>query len=89
MKQLRLRTEAAGTPAALISALRAHQMACAGPDGVADRLDVAERMLTLAAERANPWAALWDRLWPRSAGAGVPAGMVMVMAGHHFVRLAT
>jgi DNA-binding CsgD family transcriptional regulator/tetratricopeptide (TPR) repeat protein len=55
--------EAAATPAALVSALRARQMACAGPDGVGDRLEVAERMLTLAAERADPWAALWGRLW--------------------------
>ena len=55
--------ETAGTPAALISALRARQMACAGPDGVGDRLDVAERMLALAAEHADPWAGLWGRLW--------------------------
>jgi DNA-binding CsgD family transcriptional regulator/tetratricopeptide (TPR) repeat protein len=55
--------EAAGTPAALISALRARQMACAGPDGVGDLLEAAERMLTLAAEHADPWAALWGRLW--------------------------
>jgi DNA-binding CsgD family transcriptional regulator len=55
--------EAAGTPAALISALRARQMACAGPDGVGDRLDAAERMLALAAEHADPWAGLWGRLW--------------------------
>ena len=55
--------EAAGTPAALVSALRARQMACAGPDGVGDRLEAAERMLALAAEREDPWAALWGRLW--------------------------
>jgi DNA-binding CsgD family transcriptional regulator len=55
--------EAAGTPVALVSALRARQMACAGPDGVGDRLDVAERMLALAAEHADPWAGLWGRLW--------------------------
>jgi DNA-binding CsgD family transcriptional regulator/tetratricopeptide (TPR) repeat protein len=55
--------ETAGTPAALVSALRARQMACAGPDGVDDRLEVAERMLALAAERADPWAGLWGRLW--------------------------
>jgi DNA-binding CsgD family transcriptional regulator len=55
--------EAAGTSAALVSALRARQMACAGPDGVGDRLEVAERMLILAAEHADPWAGLWGRLW--------------------------
>jgi DNA-binding CsgD family transcriptional regulator len=55
--------EAAATPAALVSALRARQMACAGPDGVGDRLQVAERMLTLADQGAGPWAELWGRLW--------------------------
>src|SRR5258708_5799829 len=42
--------EGAGTPAALVSALRARQMACAGPDGVGVPLEVADRMPTLAAE---------------------------------------
>jgi DNA-binding CsgD family transcriptional regulator len=60
--------EAAGTPSALVSALRARQMACAGPDGVGDRLEAAERMLTLAAEHADPWAGLWGRLWRIEAG---------------------
>lgn len=55
--------EAVGTPAALVSALRARQMARAGPDGVADRLAAADRMLTLAADHADPWARLWGRLW--------------------------
>jgi DNA-binding CsgD family transcriptional regulator len=55
--------EAAGTPAALVSALRARQMACAGPDGVDDRLDTAERMLALSAANSDPWAGLWGRLW--------------------------
>ncbi|HEX9032783.1 MAG TPA: AAA family ATPase [Streptosporangiaceae bacterium] len=55
--------EAAGSPAGLVSALHSRQMACAGPDGVGDRLEVAERMLMLAAERADPWAGLWGRLW--------------------------
>lgn len=55
--------EAAGSPAALVSALRARQMACSGPEGVGDRLAVAERMLTFAAERSDSWAGLWGRLW--------------------------
>jgi DNA-binding CsgD family transcriptional regulator len=55
--------EAAGTPGALVSALRARQMACAGPDGVADRLEVAKRMLDVAAATGDPWAGLWGRLW--------------------------
>ena len=65
--------EAAGTPPALVSALRARQMACAGPDGVDDRLAVAERMLTLAADHADPWAALWGRLWRIEANAQLGA----------------
>jgi DNA-binding CsgD family transcriptional regulator len=55
--------EAAGTPGGLVSALRARQMACAGPDGVADRLEVATRMLDVAAATDDPWAGLWGRLW--------------------------
>jgi len=38
-------------------------MACADPDGVGERLVVAERMLALAAETADPWASVWGHLW--------------------------
>ncbi len=55
--------ETSGAPDAMVSALRARQLACAGPDGVGDRLDVAGRMLTLAAGTGDPWASLWGRLW--------------------------
>ncbi len=54
--------EASAAPNALASALRARQMACAGPDGVDVRLETADRMLTLAAQTGDPWAALWGRL---------------------------
>lgn len=55
--------ESAGTPAARMSALRARQMARSGPDGVEDRLRVAERMLALAADVRDDWGAMWGRLW--------------------------
>jgi DNA-binding CsgD family transcriptional regulator len=54
---------ASGTSSALISALRARQMACADPDGVHDRLQVADRMVSLSAETNDPWAAMWGHLW--------------------------
>ena len=55
--------ESADTHAALMSALRARQMARSDPDGVEDRMRVAERMLTLAAGARDDWAGLWGRLW--------------------------
>jgi DNA-binding CsgD family transcriptional regulator len=55
--------DAAGTPGALISALRARQMACADPDGVGNRLEVADRTLSLAAETNDAWSAMWGHLW--------------------------
>jgi DNA-binding CsgD family transcriptional regulator len=55
--------ESADTPAARMSALRARQMARSGPEGVEDRLGVAERMLALGAEARKEWANLWARLW--------------------------
>jgi DNA-binding CsgD family transcriptional regulator len=55
--------ETAATPSALVSALQARQMACAGPDGVNDRLKAAERMVAIAVTDGDPWAELWGRLW--------------------------
>lgn len=55
--------ESAGTLAARTSALRARQMARADPDGVEDRLRVAEDMLAIAAATRDDWDALWGRLW--------------------------
>lgn len=55
--------ETSGAPDALVSALRARQMACADPDGVGERLVVAGRMLALATERGDPWASVWGHLW--------------------------
>ncbi len=55
--------EAADTRPALMSALRARQMARSDPDGVEDRMQAAERMIGLAAGARDDWAALWGRLW--------------------------
>jgi DNA-binding CsgD family transcriptional regulator len=54
--------ELAGTPDALVSALRSRQMVRATPDAVRDRLGLAQRMLTVAEESGDPRAALWGRL---------------------------
>jgi len=54
--------ELAGTPDALVSALRSRQMVRATPDGVRDRLGLAHRILTIAEESGDPRAALWGRL---------------------------
>ena len=55
--------ETAATPAALISALNARYLACGDPDGVHDRMAVAERMLAVADQTRDSWAELWGRLW--------------------------
>ena len=54
--------ERVADPQALRSALRARQMARAGPDGVRDRLELAGRMLALGADGDDD-AVLWGRLW--------------------------
>ena len=50
-------------PQALRSALRARQMARAGPDGVRDRLELGTRMLALGVAGSDADAVLWGRLW--------------------------
>ena len=52
--------ERSGDPLALFDALRARQHAASGPDGVAERLDIARRMAELP---RPPDAALWGTLW--------------------------
>jgi DNA-binding CsgD family transcriptional regulator len=54
--------EVAGTPDALMSALRSRQVVRGEPDEVRDLLDLAQRILTMAEESADPKAALWGRL---------------------------
>ncbi len=51
--------ERLGDPQALRSALRARQMACAGPDGVQDRLALGGRMLALGTADGDNDAVLW------------------------------
>lgn len=52
--------ERSGDPLALFDALRARQHAASGPDGVAERLDIARRMADLP---RPPDAPLWGTLW--------------------------
>jgi DNA-binding CsgD family transcriptional regulator len=47
----------------LRSALRSRQMARSGPDGVAERLDLGNRMLALGKADDDDDTALWGRLW--------------------------
>ncbi|MCF7550366.1 BTAD domain-containing putative transcriptional regulator [Pseudonocardia sp. WMMC193] len=54
--------ERVGDTPALLTALRARQLARSGPDGNHDRLAVADRMLALTREVGDP-AELWGRLW--------------------------
>jgi len=53
----------AGDPAALVDALRARQLACCAPDGVAERAVLASRMLAAADAAGSAWLELWGRLW--------------------------
>ncbi|GAY10712.1 DNA-binding response regulator, LuxR family [Pseudonocardia sp. N23] len=52
--------ERSGDPLALFDALRARQHAASGPDGVAERLDIARRMAELPRPADAP---LWGLLW--------------------------
>ena len=55
--------EASGDDGALVSALRARQLACSGPDGLGERGQIADRMVTVAQQRDRPLDELWGRLW--------------------------
>ena len=50
-------------PGALLAALRARQLARSSPDGVSERLSLAERMARLAARTQDDGALLWAHLW--------------------------
>jgi DNA-binding CsgD family transcriptional regulator/tetratricopeptide (TPR) repeat protein len=50
-------------PVALVDALRARQLACCAPDGVAERAVLASRMLAAADAAGSAWLELWGRLW--------------------------
>ncbi len=53
----------AGDPVALVDALRARQLACCAPDGVAERAVLASRMLAAADAAGSAWLEMWGRLW--------------------------
>ena len=53
----------AGGPVALVDALRARQLACCAPDGVAERAVLAGRMLEAGDAAGSAWLEMWGRLW--------------------------
>ena len=55
--------ERSGSPAAMVDALRARQLAVSDVDGVTERLELARRMIELAAAGGPADAELWGRLW--------------------------
>ena len=55
--------EAAGDPATLVEALRARQLACCAPEGLAERIVLAGRMLEAASALGSAWAEMWGRMW--------------------------
>ena len=55
--------EASGDPQALLDALRARQLACSAPEGVAERTRLAQRMLETAGTIGSAWAEMSGRLW--------------------------
>jgi DNA-binding CsgD family transcriptional regulator len=55
--------DAAGDPVALVEALRARQLACSAPQGLAERVVLAGRMLEAASSLGSAWVEMWGRLW--------------------------
>ena len=55
--------DAAGDPVALVDALRARQLACCAPEGLAERVVLAGRMLEAADALGSAWVEMWGRLW--------------------------
>ncbi len=55
--------ESAADPVALVDALRARQLACCAPEGLAERAVLAARMLEAADTLGSAWAEMWGRLW--------------------------
>ena len=48
---------------ALVDALRARQLACSAPEGVAERAALANRMLGAADALGSAWVEMWGHLW--------------------------
>ena len=55
--------DAADDPVALVDGLRARQLACSGPEGLAERVVLAGRMLEAAGPLGSAWVEMWGRLW--------------------------
>jgi DNA-binding NarL/FixJ family response regulator len=55
--------EASADPVALVDALRARQLACCAPEGLAERTVLAARMLETADVLGSAWVEMWGRLW--------------------------
>ncbi len=55
--------EASGDTNALVSALRARQMACTTPEGVEERLQLADRMLAAGQALGEVETQMWGHLW--------------------------
>jgi len=55
--------ELAADPVALVDALRARQLACCAPEGLAERIVLAARMLEAADVLGSAWVEMWGRLW--------------------------
>jgi DNA-binding NarL/FixJ family response regulator len=55
--------ESAADPVALVDALRARQLACCAPEGLAERIVLAGRMLEAAEVLGSAWAEMWGRMW--------------------------
>ncbi len=57
------RADASNDPIALVDALRARQLACCAPEGLTERVVLAERMLEVADALGSAWVEMWGRLW--------------------------
>jgi DNA-binding CsgD family transcriptional regulator len=55
--------ESSGDQLALVDTLRARQLACSAPEGVAERVVLAQRMLSAAEGTGSAWMEMWARLW--------------------------
>ncbi|HEY6294736.1 MAG TPA: AAA family ATPase [Streptosporangiaceae bacterium] len=55
--------DAAGDPVALVDALQARQLARSAPEGLAERVVLAGRMLEAAGLLGSAWVEMWGRLW--------------------------
>ncbi len=94
--------ERTAAPAAILAALRARQLALAGPGYAAARMQLGARAIGLA-DRGEPMAALWGRVWRVDASfelgdlvavdrelselAGIAAGLRFPLARWHLERL--